>query len=133
MINNFTTSDEILGKDVLDINGRVLGIVQKMHIDRRLKKIVGVTVDEGFMKPQLYVGVENIKFFGLDAVILNIEFESYVGLKVFDSEGNIIGSVKKILKTKTGKLQEIMINTSDGIKNIRSSKIKSMGENVILK
>jgi len=133
LVDNLTTSDEILGKEVLDIHGRVLGIVQKMHVDRRLKRIVGITIDEGFMRPQLYVGVEKIRFFGIDAVMLNMEIESYVGRTVFSSTGSLIGHVKQVIKTKAGNVKEIVVKNKDGIYSVEASRIKSMGENVVLK
>lgn len=133
MVDNLTTSDEILGKEVLDVRGRVLGIVQKMHIDRGLKKIVGITIDEGFMKPQLYVGVDKIRFFGLDAIMLNIEFESYIGLKVFNSDGEIVGIVKDVVNNRNDNLKEIIVKANKDEITIPVSKIKSISENVVLK
>lgn len=133
MVDNLTTSDEILGKEVLDLKGGIIGIVQKIHIDRGTKKIIGITIDEGFLKPQLFVGVDKISFFGLDAVILNNEFTSYKGIKVFDSKGNDVGNVKEVLTGKTGKIKKIIVNSHKGIFEIEVSKIKTLGENVILK
>jgi len=122
------TSDDILGKDAVDPDGEVLGVVTKLHIDKKTKQITGITIDEGFMKPDLFVGIRHIKNFGIDSVFLSkVPTKKYIGLKVFDSEGRLIGRVKKII-SKRHKVNSIEI--PKGI--IPSSDIKEIGASVIL-
>ena len=44
-----TTSDDILGKEAIDPDGTILGIVTKLHIGKDDKKVTGITIDMGFM------------------------------------------------------------------------------------
>lgn len=91
------TSDDILGKEAIDPEGEFLGVVMKLHIDREHKTLTGITIDQGFMKPDLFVGLEHIKRFGLDAIFLNkIPFEKYKGIKVFTWDGILVGTVARV-------------------------------------
>ena len=125
---NIITSDDILGKDAVDPDGEVLGVVMKLHIDKESKQITGITIDEGFMKPDLFIGISHIKNFGIDSVFLSrVPTGKYIGLNVFDSKGKFIGKVKKI-NSKRHKVDSI--ETSKGI--ISHSDIKEIGASVIL-
>jgi sporulation protein YlmC with PRC-barrel domain len=128
------TSDDILGKDAIDPDGQILGVVIKLHIDKEYKRITGITIDEGFMKPNLFVGINYIKNFGIDSVFLSrIPTEKYIGLKVLDSKGKLIGTVKKV-KSKRHKVKAIEISKGLGKRVIiNSSDIQEIGESVILK
>lgn len=124
------TSDDILGKDAVDPDGQILGVITKLHIEKDSKKMVGITIDEGFMKPNLFVGLDYIKNFGVDSVFLSkIPTEKYIGLKVFDSKGKLIGHVKKVV-SKRHKVTAIEISKD---KRVSASDIQEIGINVILK
>ena len=128
------TSDDILGKDVVDPEGQIVGVSIKLHIDKDSKKLTGITIDEGFMRPNLFVGMSYIKNFGVDSVFLSkVPTEKYVGLKVLDSKGKLIGTVKKVnskryrvdsIEIAKGLSQRFIINSND---------IEEIGESVILK
>jgi len=132
--NKVITSDDILGKDAVDSGGAILGVVIKLHIDKEHKRITGITIDEGFMKPNLFVGINYIKNFGVDSVFLSrIPTEKYIGLVVLDSKGKEIGVVKKV-NSKRHKVKSIEI--SRGLRErvlVSSSDIQEIGESVILK
>jgi len=133
---NWITSDEILGKDVLTKEGEILGVVQQLHIDKINKYIIGITVDEGFMKPDLFIGIENVKLFGVDSIFLKSNPKlSFKGLQVFDNVGKKIGVVDKVIITpRSGKIKELKVKTNNNkIKDISAKEIKSIGVNVILK
>lgn len=132
---NITTSDEILGKEVVNLEGEIIGIVQKLHIDRNTKKIIGITADEGFMKPNLFLGIENIKLFGIDAVFLNTTPKiKFRGLKVFNKTGELIGTVQEVIMTpRSSKIKELIIKNNFKTEKIPAKSIKSIGVNVILK
>ena len=129
------TSDEILGKEVVNSEGEIKGVVQKIHIDKRTKEIMGITVDEGFMKPDLFIGVENIKLFGLDAVFMNTASDmKFKGLKIIDNQGHIVGTVVDIIRSsKTGKIEEVTAKNKTSTYTIQAKEIKSINENVLLK
>ena len=128
------TSDDILGKDAVDPDGQILGVIIKMHINKEFKKITGITIDEGFMKPNLFVGINYIKNFGVDSVFLSrIPAQKYIGLQVLDSKGKEVGTVKDV-KSKRHKVRSIEV--SAGLRKrilISSSEIQEIGERVILK
>ncbi|MBR9690471.1 hypothetical protein GOV08_02190 [Candidatus Woesearchaeota archaeon] len=133
---NFITSDDILGKDVVDTQGDVLGVIQKLHIDKRNKQILGITVDQGFMRPDLFIGLEHIAQFGVDTVFLNTYPKNKMkGMDVINSQGKKIGVV--ISLDFAGKNRLRAINVKKGVlkepETIPIAKIKSIGHNIILK
>ncbi|MBW2996549.1 PRC-barrel domain-containing protein [Candidatus Woesearchaeota archaeon] len=129
MAKQTITSDDILGKDALDPDGEVLGVITKLHVDKINKKIVGITIDMGFMKPDLFIGLNYIKNFGVDSVFLSkIPTSKYIGLNVIDSNGKSVGKVKKVI-SKRGKVDAIII--SKGLISI--SDIEEIGVSIVLK
>ena len=128
------TSDDILGREAIDPDGKVLGMVMKLHIDKEEKKLLGMTVDQGFMKPDLYVGIEHVRVFGVDAVFLRTApVDKIKGKEVLTAEGKHIGNVKEVV-LKGKKLSRIIV--SHGLskeKEIPLSDIKTIGTRVILK
>jgi sporulation protein YlmC with PRC-barrel domain len=135
--SSITTSDDILGKDVIDSDGEIIGVSTKIHIDNRTKQITGLTVDQGFMKPDIYIGLEYIKTFGVDSVLLNTSPKSKVrGLNVLDSYGKKIGVVADVISTgKTNRIKGIIVRENAFSKQfiIRSRDMKEIGHSVILK
>lgn len=134
-MDNIITSDDILGKHVIDEHGDVVGVSQKLHIDKNKKNIVGISVDQGFMKPDLFVGLEYIEQFGVDTIFLNtFPKDKVIGMAVIDAYGREVGTVKTINFSSKNVL--ISINVKGQGKNlitIHSSKIREIGYNVILK
>lgn len=135
MKNEFITTDDILGKDVVDKDGEIIGIVQQIHIDKELKEITGITIDEGFLKPDLFVGLNNIKLFGIDSVMLNMSpDQTFKGLLVFDSKGKKVGTVSRVVTTiRSGKVKSIEVKHHTKTTIILAKDIQSIGMNVILK
>jgi sporulation protein YlmC with PRC-barrel domain len=119
-----------LGKDAVDPDGEVLGVVTKLHIDKNNKKITGITIDLGFMKPDLFIGLNYIKNFGIDSVFLSkIPTSKYIGLKVIDSDGKTIGRVKKVHSVRN-KVDAIFLSKKQFIS---ISDIEEIGVKVVLK
>ncbi len=134
--NKIITSDDILGKEAVDSEGEILGIVTKVHISKEAKKLLGMTVDQGFMKPELFIGLHYIKNFGVDAVFLNkVPTDKFRGLDVLTSKGVILGRVKSV-KAKRHKVQEIVISKKGVLGkmfSIAASDIETISSSVILK
>lgn len=131
------TSDDILGRDAVDPEGEFLGIVMKLHVDRSQKTLVGITIDQGFMKPDLFIGIDYIEKFGVDAVFLNrIPFEKYIGLMVYASDGRVVGTVEKV-RADGGSIQTIEVRWKRGeaetSSEIPARAIEEIGTSVILK
>lgn len=130
------TSDDILGKEAVDPEGQILGIVTKVHINKEAKKLLGMTVDQGFMKPELFIGLHYVKNFGVDAVFLNkVPTDKFRGLDVLTSKGEIVGKVKSV-KAKRHKVQEIIVAKKGVLGksfSIAASDIETISSSVILK
>jgi sporulation protein YlmC with PRC-barrel domain len=138
MKSKIITCDDILGKEVLDPHGSILGVITKVHINVNSKSVVGLTVDMGLLKPDLFVGVNYIKHFGVDAVLLNkMPAEKLTGLKVLKFDGEPIGTVKDVVKSGA-KIKELVVVTNL-LPVIRKeiivpyTSIKQIGVSIILK
>ena len=131
-----TTSDDILGKEAVDPEGHMLGIVVKLHIDRKSKDITGITIDQGFIKSDLYVGIDLVSRFGIDAVFLKrIPYDKYKGIPIITHKGEEIGKVYNI-KLFRGKIQEVTARKQVYSKetfNISAKHIAIIGNSLVLK
>ena len=134
--NRIITSDEILGKEAIDPAGSILGIITKVHIDKKKMKVTGITIDMGLLKPDLFVGSNYIKHFGIDAILLKrVPVDKFKGLKVLTEGGEIVGKVKDIVTDKK-KIKEFVITSNkiwDGQYIITYHDIKEIGDSIILK
>ena len=130
------TSDDILGKEAIDPDGSILGTIIKVHIDKKNKKIVGITADMGIMRPDLYIGINNIKEFGEDAILLKkVPVHKFKGLKVLTEEGKILGRVID-MAMHNSKVKEFIITDRRFAGNrfgIKYLDIKQIGDSIILK
>lgn len=131
------TSEDLLGKDVVDFNGTLVGVVEKVLIDPKSLDFVGISIDKGFLKKGLTLGKSYIEEIKEHAVFLRIKVSYDVkGKIVFDSLGRVVGKVSSVelyenmnrivnLEVKTRFLfgKEILIN---------SKYIKVIGEGVML-
>lgn len=136
------TSDDILGKEAVDPEGEILGVVMQLHLDPKTNSILGITVDQGMWKADLFIGIDYIEKFGTDAVFLNkIPFSKYKGLKVYTHDGNPLGKVFDI-NLNQDKLESLVIQDSDKESRspfkkrnfiVSSKDIAEIGYSVILK
>lgn len=130
------TSDDILGKEVVDPNGTILGVISKLHISQERKEIIGITIDQGFMRPDLFYGIKHVKFFGVDTVFVDIiSVDTYVGMDVFTQEGKKIGKVKDLV-TKHNKIETIIVHRSKLLSSdlhVPFTAVKSIEHSVIIK
>ncbi len=129
------TSDDILGKDVVDIDGEIIGVVQQIRIDKESKKIVGILIDQGFMKPDLYIGLDFVKNFGVDSIFLSRSPRPKIkGLDVYDRNGKKIGFVHDVLEKQNVVLGIVMKKSKISRKYlIRRKNIKVIGFNIVLR
>ena len=136
------TSDEILGTEAIDSEGDFLGIVMKLHLDPVHKTILGISIDPGLWKPDLYIGIDFVKQFGVDAIFLStIPDSKYKSIPVFTYEGKKIGSILNISIGKN-KLREIKIQINPTWRNffrsrqtfsLTDSSIHELGHSLVLK
>jgi sporulation protein YlmC with PRC-barrel domain len=91
------TSDDILGKDVLDPEGDVLGVVSKLHLKDDPYTVTGITVDQGFGYPELFVGMNHVERVGIDAIFLGARpLMNLTDRSVYDKTGAYIGEVEDV-------------------------------------
>lgn len=107
---NVTTSDDVLGKDVIDAVGNMIGVVTQIHIDKHTKKIIGISIDSGFMKPFVFVGIDLVTNFGVDAVYISRTPSSlYLGLTVFDMYGVTLGKIVDVIFDEQNEVECIVV------------------------
>src|SRR3989344_673543 len=126
-------SHELKGKKVLTYEGKEMGKISDILIDKDLE-VEGVLIHRGIIKKDIFVGKNYIQSIGKEGAILKITPPTeYEGMKVFDSTGKEIGTVKKVNTTPSntvnividrGLMKENLVVTNDSVQNI--------GENVIL-
>src|SRR3989338_8769014 len=135
------TTEEILGKDVLDIEGNLVGIVDKIFIDPISLDFVGISVDKGFIRRGLTIGKNYISKIAKHAVFLKIRvaYETK-GMTVFDRDGKVVGVVTSIdLYGSKNKIKNLHVKTGfiNSLTNnelvIPYTSVKEIGENIILK
>jgi len=135
-ISKTITSDDVLGKDVIDSEGDFIGIVENLHISPEHFEVIGISVDKGFLKKGLFIGKGYIKRITPHAIFLSIRPAfSIKGMAVFDKEGKKIGIVKEVILTGT-KNQIKNLKIRSGIlrreADVSAEQIDSIGHSVFL-
>ena len=133
------TGDDILGKEVIDNFGRKIGVVMKIHLNKRLRTIIGISIDRGFISSDIFIGIDYIKTFGEDVIILSKSPAfSYEGSKLYREDGKYFGKIETVDLNKQSKLEKVHFNYEVGVlKNkkefVSRAMIKTIGLNIILK
>lgn len=135
-LTNAITSEDILGKDVIDKEGEFIGVVEKVLIDKKSLSLIGIEIDKGFLKSGFVVGKDYIDRVTDYALILKIRIVYGIkGLEVFDNMGVKLGKVKDIkLQGTKNKVKELIVSTSFFKEDlvISGENIEVIGRNVIL-
>lgn len=131
------TSDDILGKDVIDASGNFIGVAERVFIDPTILDFVGISIDKGFLKKDLAIGRDCIDHIATHAVFLNITVAYEMrGMLVFDKGGKKVGQIGDIVLSNDGnKIESIILSSALGGKKmtISANYIETIGYNVILK
>lgn len=129
------TSEDILGKDVIDPDGTFIGVTDKLLIDSKTLAVMGVSVDKGFLRKGLIIGASFIRTVTDHAVLLNTRPAYQIkGMNVFCADGSKVGSVEDITLGPKGVIEEIRVKTRmfrDGL-SIRAAHIDRIEQSVIL-
>ncbi len=135
-LHDAITSDDVLGKDVIDAEGDFLGVVEMLHLDPNAVEVVGITIDKGFLRKGLVVGKDYIERVAPHAVFLNIRPAFKLkGMTVYDNQGEVIGTVvKPVLHGKKNQVEALVVRSSLFKKDlvIPSELIRNIGYNVLL-
>lgn len=133
------TSEDLLGKDVIDFDSTAIGVVEKVLIDPKTLDFVGISIDKGFLKKGITIGRNYIEEIKEHAVFLKIRVSYEVkGKFVFDSEGKMVGRVSSVdLYENMNKIVSLMVRKGSLLFSgkqvvIPSRYIRTIGENVML-
>ena len=130
------TSDDPLGKDVVDPEGRFIGVVEKVLIDPKTLDLMGIDIDKGFFKKGHSLGKSYVSHVTPYAVFLSVQVAYELkGKLVFDKDGRELGAVVDVtLIGGKNNVREIIVKRGFFGKKITipHEYIKMKGENVIL-
>ncbi len=131
------TSEDVLGKDVFDSEGVLLGVSDKFYLHPKSLKVLGLSIDKGFLRSGLIISTDHVREVSTHAVFLNAQLATRVrGMQVFDSDGARVGKVKGIeLVDDTNQIDAVFIKTGlfhNGKLRIPRRHIKSTEKNVLL-
>ncbi len=139
-INNAITSEDILGKDVIDAEGSFIGIAEKVFIDPKFLDFIGISVDKGLIRSGLTIGKNYIDKIASHAIFLKIRVVYDIkGKLVFDKDGEKVGTVSSIdLCGEKNKLKNIYVKPNFFLFSFKDKivipeeYIANIGDNVIL-
>ncbi len=128
--------NELKGKKVLAANGKEIGTIQEVRLDPKTMDFDGIEIDRGFFGIDTFIGRKYITSLSSDGAVLNMTPASdYKGLKVFDSSGREVGTVKEIrTEGETNTISAIVVGTGI-LKNdavFSKSDVKGVGESIML-
>lgn len=129
------TSDDILGKEVIDAEGRFIGVAEKVFIHPNTLDFIGISIDKGFLKKGLSIGKNYIERVATHAVFLNIRVAFELkGMEVFDKNGKLLGKVTGIeLEGSLNKIQQLHVSgIFEKSLSIPQNLIDNIGYNVLL-
>jgi len=140
-LDNAITSEDILGKEVIDKEGESIGVAERVFIDQTSLEFVGISIDKGFIKRGLTIGKSYIKKITKHAIFLKIKVAHQMkGMCVFDSAGEEIGTVSSIdLPNNKNKIKAIHVRINSFLRLfgkdlvIPAEEIKTIGDNIMLK
>ncbi len=139
-ISKAITSEDILGKDVIDAEGAFIGVAEKVFIDPKFLDFIGISVDKGLIRSGLTIGKSYIDKIADHAIFLKIRVVYDIkGKLVFDKDGKKVGTVSSIdlcgeknkIKNIYVKPYSILFSFKDKIV-IPADYIENIGDNVIL-
>jgi len=137
-LSKTVTSEDLLGKEVIDLDDGFIGVVDKVLIDPRKLEFIGISIDKGFLRKGLTIGKNYIGKITPHAVFLKIKVSYGVkGKIVFDRDGWIVGKVSSIeLYKNKNKIISLIVKSGFSYLGeevmIPASYIEAIGENVML-
>ncbi len=136
-IKGAITSEDVLGKDVIDSQGAFLGVSDNLYMHPKTLKVIGISVDKGFMQKGFLIGANHIREVTEYAVFLTIEPSFRLkGMMVFGVQGGMIGIVKEVkLVPNTNNIQALVVKSSVkgiGTITIPSKYLGRMEHNIFL-
>ena len=135
-LSGTVTSDDLLGKDVIDADGKIIGVSEKILIDPINLNFVGIGIDKGVLSKGLTIGKGYIRNITKHAIFLKIRIlHELMSMLVFDNHGRKIGKVKKVvLHGSRNKLNYIEVKSGFFRKliTVEEKYIQKIGDHIIL-
>jgi sporulation protein YlmC with PRC-barrel domain len=128
--------NELSGKKVMGLDGKELGKIIQLRLNRDSLSFDGIEVDRGFFGTDTFIGKDYIESMSDQGAVLNMNpVKDYTGLNVMDLNGKKIGTVKEIrTDSHTNNITAIVVGT--GMLNndviFTKSDITSVGKNIML-
>ncbi|MFA4953652.1 MAG: PRC-barrel domain-containing protein [Candidatus Pacearchaeota archaeon] len=139
-ISKAITSEDILGKEVIDAEGAFIGVAEKVFIDPKFMDFIGISIDKGIIRSGLTIGKSYIDRIADHAIFLKIRVVYDIkGKLVFDKDGKKVGTVSSIdLCGGKNKIKNIYVKSNFHLFSFKKEiiipkeYIKNIGDNVIL-
>jgi len=126
-----TTTDDVLGKPVVDATGKKVGVATTIHFDTESNNLVGVSVDQGFGRGFCYVPIKTVELFGKDVIFLNEKaLTQLIGRNVYSPEGTFLGKVERV---KTDDPSTFIVKHGDEKNAYTHTDIVQEGDSLILR
>ncbi|MBS3061719.1 MAG: PRC-barrel domain-containing protein [Candidatus Diapherotrites archaeon] len=129
-------ANDLKGTKVRAANGKEIGHVIGVRLDVNTFNLDGIEVDRGFFGKDTFIGRKYITSLSKEGAVLNMSpVSDYKGLKVFDSSGKEIGTVKEVrTNEQTNDISAIVVGTGF-LKNdavFSKSDVEEVGESIML-
>ncbi|MCR4368819.1 MAG: PRC-barrel domain-containing protein [archaeon] len=128
--------NELKGKKVMALNGKEVGKIMQVRLDPNSLSFDGIEMDRGFFGEDTFVGKDYIESLSDQGAVLNMTpVTEYKGLRVMDSAGKQVGTVKEIrTSSHSNNISAIVVGTGVLTNDVIFSKsdVKSVGESIML-
>jgi sporulation protein YlmC with PRC-barrel domain len=134
--NSGVRIQSLLGKKVRDSNGKDVGLVTEVRLDPKTLNFDGIEMDRGLFGTYTFIGRKYITTLSEEGAVLNMNIVTdYKGLKVFDSDGKEVGTVKEVQTDgNTNSMSAIIVGKGIFKKDVAfpRSEVRGVGKSVML-
>jgi len=134
--NSGVKMQSVLGKKVRDSAGKDIGAITEIRLDPETLNLDGIEMDRGFFGTYTFIGRKYITALSDEGAVLNMSpVTDYKGMKVFDSNGKEVGTVKEVqTEGSTNNISAIVVGTGILKDDVTFSKsnVRGVGESVML-
>ena len=137
--NSGVKMQSLLGKKVRDSTGKEVGSVTEIRLDPATLNLDGIEMDRGIFGTYTFIGRKYIAALSEEGAVLNMSpVVDYKGMKVFDSNGKDVGTVKEVqTEGTTNSISAIVVGTgilrndADDVV-FSNSDVRGVGESIML-
>ena len=128
--------NELEGKKVMGADGKEVGKIIQIRLERDSLSFDGIEMDRGFFGHDTFIGKDYVESLNDRGAILNMNpAKDYKGMYVIDLHGKEVGKVKEIRTDgRTNTISAIVVGTgltsNDAV--FSKSDVASVGKNILL-